>query len=516
MTITKLLKKVSDGNYGWQLFTNRSASSLYLSPGQESLSEIMINAFYMLIGAIPFTPFTVVEGNTYAYDYEAIIGDDPNDTLWSLIGLAPEGFTGTWAVTYNNGIGTMNVTNESLLMDFLVILQSEEFHYILIHQYGITPTSSGGWSASNVSRKVLASNGTQYGFAEITDFTPQPSALLVFTVDTGTTNTFIVPLSQVSGTGQSFGKYNITVDWGDGTQTSQSGTASNGGGITHTYPSPGIYTIGINGSDLTGVGFTTSYFGSNIATNKAKLIAVAGNLNDAAFGINEKYYSSFRFDQCENLEDASGLTLGSTVTLNCCFRMFRGCTKLTAAPLLPATTLAESCYQNMFNGCTSLVVAPSLPATTLAVNCYQHMFDGCTSLVVAPSLPATTLAVDCYQYMFYYCSSLVNAPALPATTLAAESYYYMFSGCTSLSGTLTIGCSTPTATALPSSAMRYMCYLSAAPAAGKGLTTIAGHANFLARLSSTTTVATGGGSVFTNQTALTSPKTYANLLTGWK
>ena len=62
------------------------------------------------------------------------------------------------------------------------------------------------------------------------------------------------------------------------------------------------------------------------------------------------------------------------------YRLFSGCTSLTAAPELPATTLAASCYQQMFSGCTSLTTAPELPATTLAASCYNSMFSGCTSL----------------------------------------------------------------------------------------------------------------------------------------
>ena len=60
--------------------------------------------------------------------------------------------------------------------------------------------------------------------------------------------------------------------------------------------------------------------------------------------------------------------------------MFYGCTGLTAAPELPATTLAAYCYQGMFNGCTGLTAAPELPATTLAAYCYQDMFYGCTGI----------------------------------------------------------------------------------------------------------------------------------------
>ena len=37
--------------------------------------------------------------------------------------------------------------------------------------------------------------------------------------------------------------------------------------------------------------------------------------------------------------------------------MFAGCTSLTSAPALPATTLANYCYQRMFQDCTSLKVS---------------------------------------------------------------------------------------------------------------------------------------------------------------
>ena len=127
----------------------------------------------------------------------------------------------------------------------------------------------------------------------------------------------------------------------------------------------------------------------------------------------------------------------------CYTNMFRGCTSLTTAPSLPATTLKSYCYFNMFFGCTSLTTAPSLPATTLVHNCYTNMFYGCTSLTTAPSLPATTLASYCYSRMFRGCTSLTTAPSLPATTLKTDCYSYMFFDCkkiklsTTASGTYT-------------------------------------------------------------------------------
>ena len=143
------------------------------------------------------------------------------------------------------------------------------------------------------------------------------------------------------------------------------------------------------------------------------------------------YCYAYMFYGCTSLTQAPDLP-ATTLTDYCYNGMFRGCTSLTQAPTFPATTLASNCYTNMFQGCTNLTQAPALPATTLATNCYGYMFQGCTSLTHVPALPATTLAPSCYRYMFQGCTSLTQVPALSATTLAAYCYYCMFHKCTSL------------------------------------------------------------------------------------
>ena len=134
----------------------------------------------------------------------------------------------------------------------------------------------------------------------------------------------------------------------------------------------------------------------------------------------------------ENLLDYETVSAGGhpTMTDYCYTGIFDGCTSLTTAPELPATTLAANCYRGMFKDCTNLTTAPQLPATTLAVECYAYMFEGCTSLTTAPKLPTTTLAYSCYEGMFYGCTSLTTVPELPATELVYSCYYTMFSGCT--------------------------------------------------------------------------------------
>ena len=157
------------------------------------------------------------------------------------------------------------------------------------------------------------------------------------------------------------------------------------------------------------------------------------------------YYQMFF--GCTSLTSAPKLS-ATTLADYCYYKMFYGCTSLTSTPELPATTLADYCYQSMFFGCTSLTSAPELPATTLEYGCYYEMFDGCTSLTSAPELPATTLIYSCYDSMFKGCTSLTSAPELPATTLAYSCYDSMFNGCTSLTS----------APELPATTLAYYCY----------------------------------------------------------
>ena len=153
------------------------------------------------------------------------------------------------------------------------------------------------------------------------------------------------------------------------------------------------------------------------------------------------------FNGCTNLTTAPELP-ATTLKNSCYSNMFYGCTRLTTAPELPATTLMSSCYSGMFYGCASLTTAPELPATTVPYYGYSNMFSGCTSLTTAPQLPATTLDDNCYTDMFNGCTNLTTAPELPATTLMSSCYSGMFSGCTSLT----------TAPQLPATTLADDCY----------------------------------------------------------
>lgn len=59
--------------------------------------------------------------------------------------------------------------------------------------------------------------------------------------------------------------------------------------------------------------------------------------------------------------------------------MFWGCTALTKAPDLPATTLAASCYNGMFKGCSKLNYVKALFTDKSASSCTYQWLDGVAS-----------------------------------------------------------------------------------------------------------------------------------------
>ena len=115
----------------------------------------------------------------------------------------------------------------------------------------------------------------------------------------------------------------------------------------------------------------------------------------------------------------------------CFYYLFKGCTGLISAPILPATVLTQHCYRSMFEGCTGLTTAPVLPALNMVDYCYHSMFKGCTSLLLPPALPGD-VQDHCYQSMFEGCTSLTTLPILPSKVLAVYCYNSMFKGCSTI------------------------------------------------------------------------------------
>lgn len=59
--------------------------------------------------------------------------------------------------------------------------------------------------------------------------------------------------------------------------------------------------------------------------------------------------------------------------------MFYGCTSLTQAPVLQATTLYANCYNAMFRGCQKLNSITMLATNISVANCLDNWVNGVAS-----------------------------------------------------------------------------------------------------------------------------------------
>jgi hypothetical protein len=90
--------------------------------------------------------------------------------------------------------------------------------------------------------------------------------------------------------------------------------------------------------------------------------------------------------------------------------MFQGCTSLTSAPALPATTLADRCYQGMFYNCTNIKLSTTQDGT------YKTPFR-------IPSTGTGTVGTDSLRDMFTGTGgSFKTTPTINTTYYIAHTY----------------------------------------------------------------------------------------------
>ena len=141
--------------------------------------------------------------------------------------------------------------------------------------------------------------------------------------------------------------------------------------------------------------------------------------------------------------DGSEITSGKNGSDHCVYLRGIGNSKITG---VDSTVAKWSIIGTNIacNGCIDLLLDYSSVKSgnrpAMADYCYSYMFYGCTSLTAAPSLPATTLASSCYNTMFYGCKKIkvssvssgtytkaYRIPKAGAGTMATRALRNMFS-----------------------------------------------------------------------------------------
>ena len=158
---------------------------------------------------------------------------------------------------------------------------------------------------------------------------------------------------------------------------------------TKNYPISGLQ-YSVNGGDWKDVEAGTEVpFGGT----KGNLRLRGTNTNGTASGLNA--YSTITFTNknvnvtctgdIRTLLDWRNYSTVDTQKAKFC-NLFRGCTSLTAAPELKATTLADYCYSSMFYGCTKLstvtMLAPSDQISKASNCCYKWLYKAGTGETV--------------------------------------------------------------------------------------------------------------------------------------
>lgn len=169
-----------------------------------------------------------------------------------------------------------------------------------------------------------------------------------------------------------------------------------------------------NGGEWTALASTTGD-GISFNVDAGDVVRFKGDTAGTGDGVNDSgNYSSFKkstayfnvYGNLLSIANSTGYTSGATLTNS--FKSLFTTTNVVSAEhlIIPSALTVAFEVRSLFNGCTSLTMAPELPATSLTMACYNSMFSGCTSLYVAPILPALSVPAYAYYTMFDGCSSL--------------------------------------------------------------------------------------------------------------
>ena len=250
----------------------------------------------------------------------------------------------------------------------------------------------------------------------------------------------------VQGTG-----LNITVDWGDGTDTENVITSF----PTHIYEKAGIYEITVSGTCQTW-GYSNDYFLSTSSdyytyTKYLTKVKQFGELSAISYGFSkcksltevsgENLVTSKAFEKvtdmscmfynCSNLTnlDVSGFNTSKVTNMEA---MFSDCRNLTNLDVSGFDTSKVTNMAVMFSYCSNLTNLDVNNFNTSNVTKMGSVFSGCSQLTSLNISKFNTSKVTDMSYMFFNCSNLVAINVSNFDTSNTTSIYGMFYNCSKL------------------------------------------------------------------------------------
>jgi len=210
------------------------------------------------------------------------------------------------------------------------------------------------------------------------------------------------------------GSYDFEVRWGDG--TSDRITSASDAAVTHTYPSPGTYTVEIEGT------MTAWQFGDGGDKLKVQSVENWGAISyeqydEAWWGAANVVFNasdvpdtsavaSFRYawHDCSSLTSFPQIDTSQGREF---LATWYGCSSLTSFPQLDVSQGTE--FDSAWHGCSSLTSFPQLDTSQGRI--FQYAWDGCSSLTSFPKLDVSG-GTD-FRYAWRGCSDLPELPDLP-------------------------------------------------------------------------------------------------------
>ena len=231
---------------------------------------------------------------------------------------------------------------------------------------------------------------------------------------------------------RSTGTVDYEVDWGDGTVETLTTNAP-----THTYSSPGSYTITVTPAEES---IYRPYFNNAVSDSSIESVTITGGsqlgttLSDAwdgavymtSFGGNVDTSAVTNFINawinCRGLtsfpliDTSSGTLFGSA---------WRGCSGLTSFPLID-TSSATNLNQSWF-GCSGLTSFPLIDTSN--VTNMTGTWQSCTNLASVPLFDTSN--VQAFR-PFTFCSNLTTIPAFDVSSSKDFQNAFAFSGLTTV------------------------------------------------------------------------------------
>jgi hypothetical protein len=204
----------------------------------------------------------------------------------------------------------------------------------------------------------------------------------------------------------------IVITWGDGTESGLDGAAAELGaiGLTHAYPSAGIYPVWVEGK-MQNIQY-------NNISNADDLLLIAewgtGDMLTAPSTMNGAFYGCSQLDfsssaRTTNRPDTSAVTDWANA--------FRDCSSITGTfPSFDFT--AATTFSSTWNGCSSLASVPAIfvadGSVTQNVTNFSNAWNGCSSLTSFPLID-TSSGIN-FNGAWAFCSSLTSFPLIDTSS----------------------------------------------------------------------------------------------------